>query len=178
MTEKACSIAIVPALPEDAPAIARIHVDAWQAAYEGIVPAAFLAGLSVQRREDAWRASLAKGGFDVLVARDTRGVMGWIAFGACRDSGAPSIRGELQAIYLAPSSWARGIGRLLWQEARRRLVRQGFTEASLWVLADNARALRFYRSAGFERDPQGDRKIERGGTCLLELRYVAALSRD
>lgn len=168
---------VVSALPEDAPAIARIHVDAWRAAYEGIIPAAFLAGLSMERREAAWREAIARGIPELLVAKDAAGVLGWIAFGACRDPGAAANRGEIQAIYLAPSHWAQGIGRLLWREARQRLVRQGFTSASLWVLAENARALRFYRAAGFVPDPSGHREIERGGTRLLELRYITALPR-
>jgi len=167
--------AILPASPGDAPAIAHIHVDAWRAAYEGIVPASHLAGLSVERREAAWRASLAAGSPEVLVARDGAQVIGWIAFGACRDDDAPVFRGEVHAIYLAPSHWGRGGGPQLWRHARRRLARQVFTGASLWVLADNARALRFYRAEGFMPDPAGSRDIERGGRLLRELRYLVAL---
>ncbi len=174
--ESAAAAFVAPASPEDAPAIARIHVDAWRAAYDGIVPASFLAGLSVERREATWRASIARGVPEVLVAREAAGVIGWIAFGACRDADAAEKQGEVHAIYLDPSHWAQGVGRLLWQAARERLAAQGFTRASLWVLADNARALRFYRAAGFAPDPSGRQEIERGGKQLAEVRYLTALN--
>lgn len=170
------AIGIAPASLDDAPAIARIHVDAWRAAYEGIIPASLLAGLSVEKREATWRACIAGGVPRVLVARDPTGVIGWIAFGDCRDAGAAPDQGEVHAVYLAPSHWGRGVGGLLWQEARRALIRDGFASASLWVLAENHRALRFYRSAGFAVDPLGDRNIERGGRSLRELRYLTPLA--
>ena len=46
------------AVPADAPAMAALHVRAWRAAYTGIMPDAFLAGLRVEEREAMWRRSL------------------------------------------------------------------------------------------------------------------------
>lgn len=43
-----------PATHADVPAIAESHVSAWRVAFRGQVPDAFLDGLSVQRRVDAW----------------------------------------------------------------------------------------------------------------------------
>ena len=40
---------------EDAEAIAAIHLRTWQVAYEGIVPAEFLASLSIRERANMWR---------------------------------------------------------------------------------------------------------------------------
>ena len=34
-----------PAVPDDAMAVARVHVRAWQAAYHGLMPEDYLAGL-------------------------------------------------------------------------------------------------------------------------------------
>ena len=39
----------------DAPAIARINVDSWLAAYRGIVSDRFLSRISTSARERAWR---------------------------------------------------------------------------------------------------------------------------
>jgi hypothetical protein len=39
------------AILEDAEAIAKVHVASWQAAYKGLMPAEFLASLSVERRK-------------------------------------------------------------------------------------------------------------------------------
>ena len=44
-------LTVRPAIPEDAPAIARVHVASWRETYAGIVPDEFLASLKVERRE-------------------------------------------------------------------------------------------------------------------------------
>ncbi|MFI9816779.1 GNAT family N-acetyltransferase [Saccharothrix variisporea] len=58
---------IRPATVLDAAEIARIHVQAWQAAYAGHMPAEFLNGLSVADRQAAWERQLAQGTADVFV---------------------------------------------------------------------------------------------------------------
>ncbi len=45
----------------DAAGIAVVHVEAWRSAYADIVPAAFLAELSVAARAEAWRGFIGKG---------------------------------------------------------------------------------------------------------------------
>ena len=45
------SMIVRPAKPGDARDIAEIHVRTWQAAYPGLVPADYLAALSVERYE-------------------------------------------------------------------------------------------------------------------------------
>jgi hypothetical protein len=42
------------ACPDDAEAIARVHVDSWRTTYQGILPDEVLAGLSVERRRAFW----------------------------------------------------------------------------------------------------------------------------
>ncbi len=42
----------------DAPKLAQVHVDSWQAAYKGLVPDAFLRAFTYQRREKAFRLAL------------------------------------------------------------------------------------------------------------------------
>ena len=39
------------ASPEDAYAIAKVHVDSWREAYRTILPADYLAALSVEKRQ-------------------------------------------------------------------------------------------------------------------------------
>src|SRR4051794_10922273 len=45
---------IRPATVADAPALGRVHVTSWRQTYAGIVPAAFLAGLSPENRAATW----------------------------------------------------------------------------------------------------------------------------
>lgn len=170
-------LSVRAALPGDAAAIARIHVAAWQAAYAGLIDAAFLAGLSVPQREALWSGAIAKGSPELLLAQDGDGaVAGWVALGPCRDAGAPATRGEVWAIYVDPARWGLGAGRLLWQHARERLRAQGCTEASLWVLAANQRAIRFYAAQGFVPDPGSARTITVAGAPLEEVRQVCPLA--
>src|SRR5664280_2307693 len=99
---------------EDSRAIAEVHVASWQSSYAGILSAEYLASLSVEKREASWRKGFQEGSPEVLVARSEIGVVGFVAFGACRDQGASLGCGEIWAIYLLPSSWSAGIGRELW----------------------------------------------------------------
>lgn len=172
---------IRPALPEDAADIARIHVAAWKTAYAGIIDAAYLAALSTAQRESYWAKAIAQGGPDgpeVLLAQhdSTGAVLGWIAFGDCRDHGAPATRGEVWAIYADPAHWSLGVGHRLWLQARQRLLARGKTDASLWVLAANAPGIRFYGRQGFAPEAGGAKTVTVAGSALDELRYVCSLA--
>jgi len=104
---------------------------------------------------------------------------GFAAFGPTRDADEdPARTGEVHAIYLLPSAWGQGYGRRLLSCAAERLAAAGFTQATLWVLASNARARRFYAGAGWSPDGAAKDDDSRGFT-LAEVRYrtVLALAR-
>lgn len=168
------TLRIDAATPDDCRAIAEVHVRSWQHAYPDLLPAAYLDALSVERREAVWRASLAKGEPQILLARNDAGVCGFIAFGGSRDADIAPDCGEVWALYLAPDAWSQGIGRALWLAAWQRLVAQGYTSASLWVIDGNRRAIAFYEAAGFVAEPASAKRFEIGGTMLDELRYRRA----
>jgi len=165
-------IRVTAAEPDDSAALARIHVTSWQAAYDGIVPTAHLASLSIPAREKGWRDILAAGRSRTFVARRAAEATGFISFGACRDKGAPATRGEVWALYVAPHAWASGAGRALWETARVQLLHAGHHDVSLWVLSANRRGLDFYRKAGFARVPDCVATFELGGAVLEEMRLV------
>ena len=160
------------ALETDACGIATVHVRAWQAAYRGIVPDAYLDSLSVETRTRMWREALARGGpEEVWVAVLGHEVAGWISFGPTRDGHAAANTGELEAVYVATQYWGTGVGRELWQQARRCLVDRGFTAVTLWVLLENTRAIRFYRAVGFAPNRESEKQIIIGGKPVMEIRY-------
>ena len=160
----------------DARAVARIHVDAWRAAYASVLPADFLAALSVDERQTMWRESIAAGTPTLLVARDHGAVAGWLSVGPSRDGDAPAGRAEIWALYVDPGRWSTGTGRALWAHAGALLREQGCTTCSLWVFARNERALRFYRAAGFVQESPVAKTFELGGAAIEEVRFVARLS--
>lgn len=163
---------------DDALAIATIHVRAWQAAYQGIVDAAFLDSLSVEEREARWRKNLTEGASAMYVAEGPDGVIGWASVGRCRDPDATPAPGELWAIYVAPDRWHRGIGRALWARGRSHLAGDGFKEVVVWVLEDNRPARRFYEAVGFGVEPDRTKVIDIGGAGLREIRLRGPLGCD
>lgn len=163
------------ATPDDCHGIAAVQVLSWQHAYEGIVPADYLATMEVDSRAARWRDTLAQGKGQVLVARDEQGIQAFIAFGPSRDEDAPPDRAEIWALYASPLHWSQGVGRALWIEARARLFDRGVRSVSLWVLARNARAIMFYALAGFAPEARSSRWIALGGAELQELRCVCRI---
>jgi ribosomal protein S18 acetylase RimI-like enzyme len=52
----------------------------------------------------------------------------------------------------------------------RQLRAAGFSDVTLWVLKENAQAIRFYESNGMMIEPQSEKTITRGGAELIEIR--------
>ncbi len=77
--------------------------------------------------------------------------------------------GELYALYVTPAWWSAGVGRALMGSVLSALEDGGYRRVALWVLADNARARRFYERAGFAADGGTNTLTGLGG--VLEVRY-------
>jgi ribosomal protein S18 acetylase RimI-like enzyme len=154
---------------EDAEAIATIHVRTWHTAYEGIMPAQYLASLSIQERANLWRRVVSEQRGIVFLAVAPHGEAGFISFGPSRDKDG-NEKAEIYAIYVLPKFWHRGIGGELLDEAERSIKDNHFIALTLWVLEKNTLARRFYEARGFQLDTS--RKEETiGGLLLAELRY-------
>lgn len=169
-------VAIRPARAEEAQRIAEIHVRAWQWAYRGLVPDPFLEGLSVENRAAYWRLEIAEGRLGhrhVWCAVRGADLLGFAAIGPSREGGKET--GEVYAIYLEPNAVGSGVGRRLFAHVVDQLRRDGFRAATLWVLATNTRARRFYEGAGWRAD--GAEKTEDWrGTAFHEVRYRTDLN--
>ena len=159
---------------DDCDRVAQVHVAAWRAAYEGLLPPEFLVSLSVESRALAWRRVLEERGSELLLARSDIDVMGFVSFGRSRDDDAPPGRGEIWSIYLHPRYWSSGVGRALWMAADKRLSQLGFSSVSLWVIIGNERAMRFYANAGFEVESGSDKRLQIAKTLLREIRMIRA----
>lgn len=164
------------AVSEDARAVAEIHVEAWRAAYSAILPQAFLSSLTVASRQAFWAQNLADKHGDLLVAIEGECMLGWINTGPCRDQGAAMDDAEIWAFYVSPTVWSTGVGRQLWWAARTHLLEQGHRQCRLWVLAQNARAIRFYKAAGFEKDNLPAKTFGLGGAVVEEIRMSCNLN--
>ncbi len=161
----------------DAAAVVDVQIEAWRAAYAGIVPDGFLRAMSA-----AERISRVEHGLRALrpaerhaVAEATGDVVGFLRCGACRDDDLdPRATGEVWALYVRPAWWDRGVGRALLGDALAWLAASAFSTATLWVLEANTRARRFYRRSGFAED--GGHKVLDLGGPVAEVRDRRALA--
>ena len=170
-------LGIRPARIDDAPQLAWIHLQTWQAAYRDILSAHYLGGLSagVERRAVALAKSIDSGKLSVWVAEQGGGLVAWASFGRSRDADALLTTGELRAINLLPQVWSQGIGRRLWQQVRLQLIDEGFTQATVWVIQGNQRAIGFYDAVGFVQEPDTAVTVVENDEPLPLVRYRTAL---
>jgi ribosomal protein S18 acetylase RimI-like enzyme len=153
----------------DACAIATIQVRASLIAYKGIFSSPSPT-LTIERRRLVWRdiIATAHGQQRVLVAEQSDEICGYAHFGPTRDAGEdPMSTGELYSLYVAPERWRQGIGGRLLVDSMHTLGRGGFDACTLWVLALNDLARRFYQRHGWRFD--GAKKPADQG--VLEVRY-------
>lgn len=90
------------ATPVDARAIATIHVEAWRAAYRGIVPDKYLDSLSIDGREAAWRQNLLAAEASTWAHKNLMPLLGGSQRDRSRDKDAGASTGEIWAVYVAP----------------------------------------------------------------------------
>jgi ribosomal protein S18 acetylase RimI-like enzyme len=154
------------ATPDDARAIATVHVSSWRTTYRGLLSDRYLDSLDVDDHEGRWLRLLASGAGDTFVAQEGSEVVGFASCGRERDQD-PIYLGELFAIYLLQDHQRRGLGRRLVSVAAERLIELEYRSMLVWVLAANpARA--FYEALGgaFVRSRQmeiaGETKEEAG----------------
>jgi len=155
----------------DVQAIARVHVDAWRTTYKGIIPESYLAKLSYQQRESAWRKTLentTSSSQFVYVAENNSGEIIGFANGGKERTGNCTYKGELYAIYVLKAYQHQGIGCNLTLSVADKLSESGFNSMFVWVLADNP-ACGFYENIGGQK--VDEQQIERGGVILKEIAY-------
>ena len=165
-------ISIRDARELDAPTIASIHVRTWQHAYRGLMPDAYLDGLSVSDRLAMWSEILERPAprTTLLVVETGGSIVGFAMAGPSGDDQASDATAQLYTIYVEPGAMGHDLGAVLLRRTEQRLARFGFVEATLWVLTGNERGRRFYERHGWR--PDGASKCERLWEATVdEVRY-------
>lgn len=132
--------------PADAEAAAAVHEAAWREAYGGIIPGVALEKMIVRRGPGWWQRAGAQRRA-ILVLEVGGEIAGYASFGMARYARRPGI-GEIQELYLAPQYQGLGLGKQLFNASITKLRGQKCAGLLVRSLADNERALDFYRRRG------------------------------
>ncbi|MGN6485963.1 MAG: GNAT family N-acetyltransferase [Thermomicrobiales bacterium] len=166
----------------DVPAIAAIHVRAWQRTYRGMMPDAFLDDLAPEQRHARWErdVSAPDAEMTVIVAEDASSgrIVGFCSVCPQKhpepgDEALPPA-GELYTMYVDADAKGRGTGRRLIEAAEARLRAMGYTRGVLWMLAANTGARAFYERMGWRPDGVST-AIQYGDRLVAEIRLVKSL---
>jgi tRNA dimethylallyltransferase len=112
---------------------------------------------------ERWRETLSDPAARVVVAAKAGAIVG-----------VASVRdGWLDALYVVPEEWGKGLAGRLHDEALRLLADDGAASARLWVLEDNARARRFYERRGWR--PDGAERVVPYPPHPLDIGYTKQL---
>lgn len=169
-------VIIRDATPDDALAIAQVHVRTWQCAYRGLMPDALLDGLSIEKRTTTWQEQLSnpEAGSQQLVAELNGKIIGWCTVGKNSDEDMSSETGELYGIYIDPDYIGQGVGSQLMEVALNRLQKDGYEKATLWVLHSNIKTKKFYEKKGWKKEGRTKEYIREGFESHI-IRYICSL---
>ncbi|MBE5800859.1 MAG: GNAT family N-acetyltransferase [Clostridiales bacterium] len=147
---------------DDFSAVAKVYVDSWQCAYQGLVPQRYLDKLS----PDGWVSLLKADPAANLIALLDGQIIGTAYVTFARDEAREGY-GEIVSLYLLPAFIGKGYGRALTEAAIEHCRQQGLDAVCLWVLSDNSRACGFYERMGMKAS--GRTKTEAIGGAMLPL---------
>lgn len=165
---------IRPAVPADAAAVGRIHVESWNVAYRGIVPDAEIAKMDLATRTTFWAERIAVREWPVYVIDEADESVAFCQMVPSRDLGDDPARvGHITSLHVLPHLRGKGHGRALVDHVLAEFRRRGFAEVTLWVLEENTSARGFYDRLGFRAD--GGQRTG-SGTAVQEMRYRIRLS--
>ena len=162
------------ATPDDAHALAKVHIDSWGSGYRGLVPDSHLAKLDYDQRAQRFQEALAAHSEETYLTEESGEVVGFLTLGDCQDTDVDQeTAGEIWRIYVSPQHWRKGIGRHLCRKGEQLLRATGHVHAMLWVLEANEQARGFYEAMGFRMD--GATKVLNPGAPLKAVRYRKTL---
>lgn len=136
---------------DDAEGIARMHIQAWQESFRGLVPDAYLDAMDAEERIERWRSgTLASPGrrpeVPTFIALNGDAVIGFATCGPRRGDRVPH-EGELWAIYVIRLYQGKGVGSKLLRLCMDHLRERGVRRMYAWVFRENP-ALAWYISTG------------------------------
>jgi GNAT superfamily N-acetyltransferase len=128
------------ATPDDAPGIARVHVDTWRDTYASFMPAEYLAAMSYDKSTKMFQSLLKRNPPDTKTfVADVGGKVGIVgaSTGGYNSLGHKDYQAELIGIYVLPAFQHQGVGRQLVRAVKEHLLQLKARGIIVWVFADN-----------------------------------------
>ena len=140
-----------------------VHYKSWHETYTGLIDEGYMEGHTLEKC-----IKIAHRWLDnILVAKDGDKVVGFVGYGAYRDSTLPG-HGEIFSLYVLEEYHGKKIGYELMNAAFKELSE--YKKIAVWVLKGNDRAIHFYERYGFCFD--GAEAEIMLGTPNTELRMI------
>lgn len=153
---------------DDAPGIAKVHVDSWRTTYKDIIPNDFLNNLSYEQRTELWKKNIARTDNYVVISENNEGQIIGFADAWKRNNNVVVNSGDLTSIYLLEEYQGNGIGKRLLKELFGHFKQMGYKKIFVEVLEENKTRF-FYEYYGAKLVKTVQIKI--GGKVLNELIY-------
>ena len=137
----------------DAEAIARLLISSWKYAYKKIMPAEFLADLSVNDWTKGWKSHLNKPENEVYVLLVDQEIIGVVEICSFKKEYSQYTRYrdyiEIPVFYLLSNKIGMGYGRKMMAEVLAVIRDRDTKGIAIWVLEQNKPAISFYEISGF-----------------------------
>lgn len=174
----AADVAVRPARPEDAPAVADVQTRTWRTAYRDVLPPAVLAGLDTDALSAGWREAVTSPPSPrhrLLVAVAGGDVVGLAASGPATDpDGRHATDAELLLLLVDPAVGRAGHGSRLLAATVDLLRSDGVDRVVSWVPEADGATQRFLTSAGWAPDG-ATRELDTGAGALVQVRLHCAV---
>ncbi|UOQ46779.1 GNAT family N-acetyltransferase [Gracilibacillus caseinilyticus] len=150
------------ARPEDAKAIAEVHVQSWKATYHELLDEQDISNTTIEHRQILWETvlKLPRKQQPVTVIEENGSIVGFISGGKERTDRF-GYDGEIYAIYLLPTHQRKGLGKQLLTAFTEEMKELGYRSLLVWVLTKNP-THQFYLQLGAQRIEQEQTTIGQG----------------
>lgn len=142
---------------------AYVHYKSWHETYTELIDPEYMKGITLENCTNIAHRWLD----NIIVAKDGDKVIGFVGYGAYRDSTLPD-HGEIFAIYVLKEYYGKKVGCELMNTAFEKI--SDYKKIAVWVLKGNDRAIHFYEKYGFRFD--GTEAEIMLGTPNTELRMI------
>jgi GNAT superfamily N-acetyltransferase len=137
--------------PEDALSMAEVLTQSWEAAYSGIIPDDYIKEKN-SIRLDHFKEIITTENKSHYVILSAGVMVGLLSADVSKDNDVDDSCFEVGRLYIHPDYFRRGIGTTAMEFAYDIAFSLNKTMVTLWVLAENASSIKFYKQCGFAVD--------------------------